>query len=273
MDAHNANSRSTHFNIRRQSGQSLVELAVLAVVLVPLFLLVPMVGKYIDVKQTSLQAARYAAWERTVWYPQTPPYTYAEGAAVKGDAQLQEEVRHRLFTDTRAAITAQDGQPGQGGGGPNPLWVGPAGHQLIPYGNVAAQTRDNAAPGSMYTIVRGTAAAARMWGGNLNLNTGGLYRADVHVAVNNLGRIDPFTRLNLQYHAYNVILTDAWNAGGPEAVKNTVKQMLPSQVLNNPLANHVIKALGYIAPELKGFKPGYVRPDVIPPDRLGPYQP
>ena len=272
MDAHNTVSHNIYLNIPCQSGQSLVELVVLAVVLVPLFLLIPMLGKYVDVRQTSLQAARYAAWERTVWYPQAPPYTYAEGAAVKSDGQLQEEVRHRLFTNTRAAITAQDGQAGQGGGGSNPLWVGPAGHQLIPYGNVAAQTRDNAAPGSMYSAIKTALAVTHIFN-HLNLNTAGLYRADVHVAVNNLGRIDPFTRLNLQYHTYNVILTDAWNAGSPDAVKHTVQQMLPSQVLNNPLANHVIKALGYIAPELKGFKPGYVLPDVVPPDRLGPYQP
>lgn len=37
-------------------------------ILIPLFLIVPMFGKYIDMKHTAIQAARYEAWEYTVWY-------------------------------------------------------------------------------------------------------------------------------------------------------------------------------------------------------------
>jgi len=37
-------------------------------VLVPLFVFMPMLGKYIDFKQSAVQAARYQAWEYTVWY-------------------------------------------------------------------------------------------------------------------------------------------------------------------------------------------------------------
>ena len=37
-------------------------------VLIPLFIAVPMLAKYIDIKQAAVQAARYEAWEYTVWY-------------------------------------------------------------------------------------------------------------------------------------------------------------------------------------------------------------
>ena len=37
-------------------------------VLLPLFVFVPMLGKYIDFKHAAIQAARYQAWEYTVWY-------------------------------------------------------------------------------------------------------------------------------------------------------------------------------------------------------------
>ncbi len=40
-------------------------------VLVPLFIFVPMLGKYIDFKHAAIQAARYQAWEYTVWYEDT----------------------------------------------------------------------------------------------------------------------------------------------------------------------------------------------------------
>lgn len=37
-------------------------------VLLPLFVFVPMLAKYIDFKHSAIQAARYQAWEYTVWY-------------------------------------------------------------------------------------------------------------------------------------------------------------------------------------------------------------
>ena len=37
-------------------------------VLLPLFVFIPMLGKYIDFKHATIQAARYQAWEYTVWY-------------------------------------------------------------------------------------------------------------------------------------------------------------------------------------------------------------
>lgn len=37
-------------------------------ILVPLFLLVPAFGKFIDMRHSAIQAARYQAWEYTVWY-------------------------------------------------------------------------------------------------------------------------------------------------------------------------------------------------------------
>ncbi|HJP37163.1 MAG TPA: hypothetical protein QF901_14385, partial [Gammaproteobacteria bacterium] len=52
-----------------QSGQAMTELLICAsFILIPLFLIVPTFGKFIDMKHTTIQAARYEAWEYTVWY-------------------------------------------------------------------------------------------------------------------------------------------------------------------------------------------------------------
>jgi len=52
-----------------QRGQAMTEFVIAATyVLVPLFVAVPMLAKYLDIKQTAVQAARYEAWEYTVWY-------------------------------------------------------------------------------------------------------------------------------------------------------------------------------------------------------------
>jgi hypothetical protein len=52
-----------------QQGQALVEFVVAALFfIVPLFLALVAVGKFADVQHTAHMAARYGAWERTVWY-------------------------------------------------------------------------------------------------------------------------------------------------------------------------------------------------------------
>ena len=53
--------------LKWQQGQAMTEILVAsAFVLVPLFLIVPMVGKYIDMQHATVAASRYSAWEATV---------------------------------------------------------------------------------------------------------------------------------------------------------------------------------------------------------------
>mgnify|MGYP000138324903 CR=1 FL=1 len=55
---------------RLMRGQAMTEFNIAAAfVLLPIFLLVPLVGKVIDIKQTAVASARYMAWERTVYFP------------------------------------------------------------------------------------------------------------------------------------------------------------------------------------------------------------
>ena len=48
-----------HLPAQRVGGQSTVEFLVLALVLVPLFLIVPLLGKQLDIAQTAASASRY----------------------------------------------------------------------------------------------------------------------------------------------------------------------------------------------------------------------
>ena len=53
----------------RESGQAMTEFQICAAyVLIPLFLMVPLLAKYIDIKHATISAARYQAWEYTAWY-------------------------------------------------------------------------------------------------------------------------------------------------------------------------------------------------------------
>lgn len=85
-----------------QRGQAITEFNVTAAfLLVPLFIMIPILGKYIDMKHASVQAARYMAWERTVWFEEAPAYTLTgdtKMAHVKSQATLQQETRVRFFS-------------------------------------------------------------------------------------------------------------------------------------------------------------------------------
>ena len=53
----------------RQEGQAMAEFLVsVAFVFLPLFVLVPTLGKLIDIQHENQLAARYVTWERTVWF-------------------------------------------------------------------------------------------------------------------------------------------------------------------------------------------------------------
>jgi len=100
----------------RHSGQAMTETIIAAsFVLIPLFLLIPLLGKYIDIRHTTIQAARYEAWEYTVWYRDNNKRTtinpYAEQPngvkdennndvplPTKGYTELQKEARQRFFS-------------------------------------------------------------------------------------------------------------------------------------------------------------------------------
>ncbi len=137
---------------RRQSGQAMTETIITAsTVLVPIFLLIPLLGKYIDMKQTSIQAARYEAWEYTVFYGNNTVYDfftapggerpsgYSRNQPVTTPAQVQIESRNRFFTDVSnaniqegTALTSLtiDRNDMQNAPLPNTLWVDHRGNPL-----------------------------------------------------------------------------------------------------------------------------------------------
>ena len=100
---------------KQQLGQAMTELNIVAAfVLLPLFLLIPIIGKYTDIKQTTVQAARYMAWERTAHFRSTNDdvmandLTYSSFLPIKSEASLQSETIDRFF---RSAGTVTAIQP------------------------------------------------------------------------------------------------------------------------------------------------------------------
>ena len=133
-----------------QSGQAMTEMVIAAsFVLIPLLLLIPWLGKYIDLHQSAIQAARYEAWEYTVWYNDVA--TEAPAGAVddsgskiampeKSIAELQAEARQRFFSrEAYANIPTTEANDesdliGEGNwdiADANPLWQDHLGNSLL----------------------------------------------------------------------------------------------------------------------------------------------
>jgi hypothetical protein len=127
----------------RQRGQAMTETLITSVtILVPLFLLIPLLGKYIDINHSTIQAARYEAWEYTVWYGSnsTRSLTNLSGEKSSGfedqngnslqntqplktSAQTQSESRLRFYGDPTNLLTNTDTNGiGNTNTNLNPLW-------------------------------------------------------------------------------------------------------------------------------------------------------
>ncbi|MBF0265294.1 MAG: hypothetical protein HQL46_08475 [Gammaproteobacteria bacterium] len=104
---------------KRSNGQAMVEFAIAATFfLVPLFLIIPLLAKYIEIQQYSVQAARYEAWEYTAWFGSVDDMskTFNSGgdtiagleSPTKTAAEVQIESRQRFFSDTKSVFKNTD---------------------------------------------------------------------------------------------------------------------------------------------------------------------
>ncbi len=48
-------------------GSSITEFIIIMAFFVPVMFAMPLIAKYADIKSKTIEASRYAAWERTVW--------------------------------------------------------------------------------------------------------------------------------------------------------------------------------------------------------------
>jgi hypothetical protein len=84
----------------RQRGQSLVEVTLsLLLVLIPLFVFNWFLNAHYNARTDTLAAARYAAWERTVWLD-----TSKSGGATKSKGEIENFMVERIFLKNDDAI-------------------------------------------------------------------------------------------------------------------------------------------------------------------------
>lgn len=246
-------------NIFRQGGQATTELIVALFVLVPLFFLSVYIAKYFDIKQSAIQASRYAAFERS-WDPEK---------TIKTDAALQEEVQARFFS-TRRDIAYRD-RPGLLGDQDRvPLWTDLTQANLLGNFTDVQLQWDNS-----QSLTTGIATLPTNLGGRmLGLPEHNIFKAQVTVPVVNVLHFDALSNLNLRLPAATAIGAGSWSASGSstggQTTCDTVKRLVPSSWdlagAGNVIRQVISTVLGIF--EDSELELGIVKPDLVPEGSL-----
>ncbi len=258
--------------ISAQRGQSLTEFVAVALALVPLFLIVPLIGKYQDIGHMTQLASRYVAFDATVRNNATGTF--------KPEAQMADEVRRRFFSNSDAPIKTGD-TAGNFTAHRNMMWVDTTREPLIKdfatdvtvsYGPSESATHDDAftptaASATPFQPVAGDVRKA------LGLSEPGIYRGNVSVILANVPNLPPFDAIDLAMTRQTSLIIDPWAARDPQDVERRINTevLFPVSALAeiSSLADPVIATIDWPgaipAPKLGQLE--FWR-DVVPQDRL-----
>lgn len=280
---------------RCQRGQSLVEMAVACIVLVPLAAGVMLLGQYIHIKQQTQAAARQAAWAATV----DPALI---NAGLPATSAVQSAVRARQFADAHAPIKSAAKAPASFG---DTMLTTFANQALLKTSDVSLSVyKQEIAPTFLDRALGPVAKAAKSLG-NLPPNPKGFVTAEVHARPQKLKAadgqalafLDPLDTAQLDFSARTVLLADTWAAtGGGETrqgevasgamynrtVREVIRPLVPTGGLGDKadeVVSDVLNVLGKIpivnelfTPNLDKFQLGRMTPDAVPADKLTRYR-
>lgn len=271
---------STHpTTAARSGGQALTEFLVVALALVPLFLLMPLIAKYQDIVYQTQMASRYVAFDaaaRNEWQN-----------SWKDPAQLAGEVRRRFFSNPDAPIKTND-TAGNFDANRNLFWRGPDNKPLIAdfdadvaisFGDSASASQDAgfkpSEDGDPFNKIIASGIETHI-ADQLSLKATGIFTGNVSVKLANtpafLKSYQPFDKIDLSITRHTSVVVNGWDADSPQKVVDRIdsKVLVPGALLR-PIGSLVG---GFVTP----FEAGQVEPpqlgqlsfwqDVVPSDRL-----
>jgi hypothetical protein len=256
---------------RAQQGQALTEVALaLLLVLIPLFIFGWALYAHSQARTTALSAARYAAWERTVWLENRNGKTI-ENMMIERLFTQPDKNNAQFVSRADAGNTKNDKLPsfyelhngdnllelektsgGQGEGSRPTL-------RLYDSGETTSQT------GEAYNKI--ASAANVLSGASVELETRGLYVADVSVKLNAVRGVKLLEDLDLTYEQRAAVLTNGWSVAGSADEVARVRPMVPSSVIGDLLDKLGVTTLLSV---FDGWTPfgqldlGHVEPDIVP---------
>jgi len=260
-------------------GQALTEFLVVALVLVPLYLLMPMIAKYQDIAYQTLMASRYVAFDAAVNNEWQDTW--------KNPAQLAGEVRRRFFSTPAAPIKTND-TAGNFSAHRNPYWSSPKNEPLIAdfdadvavrFGQNLNQTQAGsltaASDGEPFNRAGNTEVETHI-ADQLGLKPTGVFTDGVTVRLANLpadvAAYQPFDKINLSVTRHTSVIVDGWAAADPEqVVKHIDSKLLVPATLLRPVQPLTAALVGIAeAGQVQTPRLGELEfwSDVVPPDRL-----
>lgn len=260
-----------------------------AYVMVPLFIIVPTVGKYIDMKHAAVQSARYVSWEYSANYidlrDQPDGFSAISQASLprKSMGTVVNEAEQRFYSDTSLAINSTIDRNGYQAANANPLWTY---HNALPMyvgaNGSTTGTGSDATPDKL-RIVSGIfgllgaglnfiASAFNALGINAgfdamnpdgNITMDGLYGANVNMPVQPAPAYTPINiannaplfgaPLNLTMQAKSGLLTETWGAGGKAHTVYQAGGLIPTTLIDaalNAIPLQTIASTVLLSPEL-----------------------
>lgn len=254
-------------------------------VLVPLFIAITALGKLLDVQHTVDMAARYAAWERTVWYPESDgEFKSINKPNKKSATEISQEIGVRIFNDrskNTSIILASDRNETAFARGVDPLWRDHSGAAFMDtYGQLNSDvtkempTKDVA--GTVLDKIKAVSVSGFMdFVPPLPADT----LAVANVALDDVGKqSEAYQRLwpgppawnGLQFAATGAILSNTWSANGSGSTRTMVEKMVPTAQPGPGKFVHAARlGLAPWDPALpSGIEVGKVAVDILPKDRL-----
>ena len=258
-------------SLRNQSGQAMTEMVVTSsMILIPLFLLIPLLGKYIDINHSTIQAARYEAWEYSVWYRSsnnTPTGVENEKGRqvqlpIKRFQDIEHEAKQRFFTKQKTQIKRNDSSLTDD---PNPLWKDHRGVNILTGGindvTSGSINQDNDTPSGVTTaafsflidlfdkITTGVASISNFFSGSKAnfdvIDLKGYAKAKVNTPITSAEGLTDFKTINvdgrgnikqktsLTFDASASVLTNGWSAGGTPHFLNKAGGITVTKILSD----------------------------------------
>lgn len=258
----------------KQKGQAIPEVLAIGIVMVPLFLMIPIMGKVADMNQKTIMAARYGAWERTIKSPTKKP-----DDTIRREARLRFFGRNDTYIKTNDIVQEKDAYRSL-------LWrTADDKPMLRRFSDVKAGRLATAPPAPNFVHYGFRTADYGLNVAKLERTrkeSDPIYRSSfsVSVATNKLeafkrgtncgGGSSSKTLVCIERH--NAIYTDTWNSGNRGMAASQARGMMLTDtgIIKTPV-NLIKKSVGsvFLFKEFKLFTPGYVVPDELPADRKG----
>ena len=264
-----------YLNPNKMTGQSLVGFLVATIfVLVPAFIGVSYLAKAGELRHKTYEAARYSAWEKVAWPGGGAGHS-------KSDQQLAWEARYRVMgkpdhvfdsrTDNKAPGSADQAKL-------DPMlysaYLNQPGYISVAKGANTSSTGAAVASSTVKSDLGGLLGSAgmKLVVEGLDLDTTGYRKAAVAMPLEDPDQAwIPASNLSMKHHY--VLLDNAWNAASPSQAKSRVKNMVPTDLLDNGVIRTGLNLVGYIFPEIRSdnLEFGKVDVEVAPCQRLSTY--